>query len=701
MKRPILLMIYTIFCTTTIQAQTDWQLQLNIDVHQKTTALETPHHFALFQLKDYDKLFDKLAMASSRFDDVHHAVQIQLPMPDRTLRTFEFQQSPTMAPKLQRKYDDIRAYTGHGVEHEQLVVKIDFGRNGFHGLIRGGDNGSIFIDPYNVAEDLYMVYYKSDYPAPTEPFECHAEHDKDPFFSTMDGRSAGDCQFREYRLALACTGEYAQFHGGTVGQVMSAFNTSMNRVNGVFERDAGLTMVMVENNDTLIFLDGSTDPYTNGSGGTMLGQNQTTCDDYIGTSNYDIGHVFSTGGGGVASLRSPCNSNRKARGVTGRNTPVGDPFDIDYVAHEMGHQYGGNHTQNNSCNRSYASYEPGSASTIMGYAGICNPNVQPNSDDYFHAINVGEMAAFVTNTSTGGSCDVILSTINNAPTANAGADYSVPRSTAFALTGTATDSDGNPLTFCWEQYNNDVSTQPPQSNNTQGPNFRSVNPKSSSTREFPDKGKPNTWEVLAEVDRMFDFRLTVRDYNLAEGYGCTEEDDMIVTVLGEAEPFAITSPNGSESFVAGTSVFVSWNTSGTNMAPFNVSAVDILLSDDDGETYSYTLLSGTANDGNEYVALPNINSSQARIKVRAVGHIIFDISDESFNIDFGNCPNDHLVFNSLPITTGNYDANISITASVSLAANANVMMKSNELFLNQDFEVPLGAEFEGIIGICP
>ncbi len=216
----------------------------------------------------------------------------------------------------------------------------------------------------------------------------------------------------------------------------------------------------------------------------MLQQNINTCNSIIGAPNYDIGHVFSTGGGGVAYLSCVCGSN-KAGGVTGSGNPVGDPFDIDYVAHEMGHQYGGRHTQNNSCNRdNQSSYEPGSASTIMGYAGICSPNVQSNSDDYFHINSILLMSNFITG--TGNSCATVTTTGNGQPTADAGPNYVIPRSTYFVLTGQGSDPDNDPLTYCWEQYDRQIAIQPPLPTNTQGPAFRSLDPTPSPLRYFPN-----------------------------------------------------------------------------------------------------------------------------------------------------------------------------------------------------------------------
>jgi subtilisin-like proprotein convertase family protein len=638
MKQFIQLIIFSFLVSSGLIAQnntSNWTLVNDKDDFSKSTRLERPEAYSLFQLKDYQQLFDHVLRSPSRFETEQGPdIFIKLPMPDGAFATYRVLSSPVFEEGLSKKYPAIKSYTAIGIGKTKSVAKIDFSPRGFHAMIRTTGQSPVFIDPFRLEDQLYMCYYKSDYPMEDEPFSCETIADEiiDPSLDADRLRITGDCQLRQYRLALACTGEYAQYHGGTKPLVLAAMNTTMNRVNGIFEEEASLTMLIIANNDEIIFLNASTDPYTNGDGGAMLGENQTTCDNLIGTANYDIGHVFSTGGGGVATLRSPCNDNIKARGVTGRSIPVGDPFDVDYVAHEMGHQYGGNHTQNNSCQRSSKSYEPGSASTIMGYAGICPPNIQSNSDPYYHGANLSEFGAFVTNSGTGGSCPLILSSANDAPSANAGLDLTVPISTAFTLTGIGTDINGDMLSYCWEQYNNAISTQPPLPSNTDGPNFRSVLPKDQTSREFPKNGQDNQWEVLPDNARTMDFRLTVRDYNTTYAYGCTDEDYMELAFDDNFGPFKITAANGGENWVANGLETVTWNVANTDQVPISCNFVDILLSLDGGLNYDSILVLNTPNDGSEPVLVPDIINSTARIKIRAVGSVFFDVSDNDFTI---------------------------------------------------------------------
>jgi subtilisin-like proprotein convertase family protein len=632
MKQILTLLIVLLAFIPMMNAQdgtSTWSQVENVASIEKTSRLENPSNFLLFSMDDYAKTFNYLVRAKQRFNqEVGEEIEMNLPMPDGTMASFRVLSDPIMEPELAAKFPEIKTYTLIGISNPYATAKVDFTPAGFHAMIFIAGESTVFIDPYRLSDNVYIVYHRADYPAPVEAFTCLTESSS----SHSESYSRfGDCKLRRYRLALACTGEYAAFHGGTVALVLAAMNTTMMRVNGVFEKEAGVTMMIIGNNNLIIYLDAATDPYTNGNGVTMLGENQANCDAVIGSANYDIGHVFSTGGGGVATLYSPCNNSTKARGVTGSGAPVGDPFDIDFVAHEMGHQFGGNHTQNNSCQRSSESYEPGSASTIMGYAGICPPNVQNNSDAYYHAASLDEFGSFTT--AGGNTCPVIVSAANNPPTANAGANYTIPKSTAFRLTGVGSDPDSDPITYCWEQYNNDVApVMPPDPTNTVGPTFRSLLPKTSASRDFPDMGIPNTWEVLPSVARTMDFRLTVRDVNATYGYGCTEHDDMIVTVNAATGPFAITAPNGGENWVSGMMETVTWNIAGTNGAPINCANVDILLSLDGGATYPHTLATNTPNDGSQAVTLPNVTSTTARIRVRSVGNIFFDISDADFEV---------------------------------------------------------------------
>lgn len=634
-----------LFCSFTLLSQNAWTPVSEQGRPFKGERRIVPSQYGTFHL-NIPAIQPILSVAPERFtaEAAEQTVELTLPAPDGGMARFRLFESPVMAPALQAKYPEIRCYTGVGIDDPRLRLKCDLTPWGFHAMVMGDAQGAWFIDPYSHGDtEYYVVYFKKDYQAEKDHFECLTDPEgteiKPGQVSALP-EFVGDCRLRTYRLALACTGEYANFHGGTVPLVLAAMNTTMNRVNGVYENDLAVTMKIIPNNDLLVYLNGSTDPYNNGNGSTMLNQNVNNINAVIGIANYDIGHVFSTGGGGIAGLGVVCTSG-KARGVTGGGAPVGDPFDIDYVAHEMGHQFGANHTQNNDCNRvGSASMEPGSASTIMGYAGICAPNVQNNSDDYFHAINLQEMGAFIT-TGSGNVCPVRTTTGNNQPEVSAGADYIIPKSTPFSLTATGTDIDGDTLSYCWEQMDPEFANMPPVASNAGGPLFRSYKATPSPTRFFPRlpdliNNINSTWEELPGVARTMKFRVTVRDNN--PGAGCTDEDNAVITVAGNAGPFVVTVPNTNVTWTVSETRTVTWNVAGTDVAPVQCSQVRILLSTDGGFSYPVVLADSVPNTGSADIIVPANPSNTCRVMVAGLGNIFFDISNQNFRIELPPYP---------------------------------------------------------------
>jgi hypothetical protein len=639
-------------------------------------------------------------------------VVLTLPNPDGSRQDFIIYDDPIMEKGLADKFPEIKTYFGVGLTDRSASVRFDLVPTGFHAMILTNDKSPIFIDPYYYLDNqYYSVYYKKDFSKPkNKEFSCgfdDLEENIEALKHTQtieNADRAGDCgTLRTYRLALAANVEYSAYYGGTVAGAMAGMTITMNRVNAVYEKDFALRMNMVINNNLVVYATGlsgptsiayttSTDPYTNGDGSTMLSENITTLNTVIGAANYDIGHVFSTGGGGVAYLDSPCGSI-KGGGVTGSSAPVGDPFDIDYVAHEMGHQWGGPHTFNGtvgSCNDNGSSanaYEPGSGTTIQAYAGICGSlNIQPNSDAYFHAGSLATMMGFITSAAASApsaTCAVVVtSTGNIAPIANAGLDYSIPQGTPFTLVGSATDANGDILTYCWEQMNNGfLSGVVPSSTQTTGPVFRSIIPTSNSNRTIPKiadivSNTASTWEKLPTIARSLAMRLTIRDNR--PGGGCSTEDNMIVNTIATSGPFALTYPTATGITWTGFNTHtVTWNVVETDVAPINAPFVNILLSLDGGLTYPTTLATGVANNGSYTVTCPNTPSTTARIRVQGANNIFFDISNNNFTIVNGGanytlsssvssqvvCNNANPVFAINTSSEQGFVGNISLSAS--------------------------------------
>ncbi len=583
------------------------------------------------------------------------SVIVDLPMPNGKIERFSVVESPVMDDALQTTYQNIRTYSIHGVDDIYASGKLDITEFGFHGMVRS-PNGDVYIDPYckwNTAD--YISYYTSDFEKPfsqrgvCEGVLANLDNNKSTSKTYAPTAICAGANLKTYRLAVACTGEYAVAATGvaapTKAQTLAKVVTSVNRVDGVYETEVAVKLVLVSTTTLVLYTTAGTGFTTadNNNASTLISKSQSIITASVGTANFDIGHTFSTGGGGLASLGCVCNTSSKASGITGSPSPVGDPYDIDYVAHEMGHQFAGNHTFNGSAgscagNRNAStSMEPGSGITIMAYAGICTgQDLAAHSIAYFHGVSYDEITNFI-NTGNGNSCDVMTTTGNGAPSVTASANYTVPKSTPFSLTGSATDPNGDALTYQWEEM--DAGAAAGNWNSGSKPFFMSYAPVTTPTRLFPKLSSilaatytTVVGEYLPSTAQTLKFRLTARDNKTGGGGVCSATST--ITVSGTAGPFAVTSQSTTGiSYPSSSLQTITWNVNGTNAAPINCANVNIYVSTNAGVTYSL-VLANTLNDGTEIVAMPSLTltSTTCRVKVESVGNIFFDLNDKNFTI---------------------------------------------------------------------
>lgn len=635
-----------------------------------TTSEALPDHYRTLSLNEIAQR-EILRHAPMEFTKAAKQTQVlvSLPMPDRTFVRFRVEESPVLAPELAAQFPAIKTYRGRSIDDPTTTTRFGVTPNGFHAIVLS-TYGTVVIEPdRNERPGNYISYDQRGTPEPGDTFSCtvygaeqaltQAPGKQLPRSSYANASTTGT--LRNYRLALAATAEFTQVYGGgTVAGALSRLATLTNGVNAIYERDLAIHLTLVANETSIIFTNTATDGYTTDSIDTLLAQNQVVVDQRIGSANYDLGmvldgHVYAFQPGffifqGKAFFQSTCNNAQKGKAVAiFRSTDPSSITAIYVVAHEMGHLFGALHTLNGTlddCGPSRfatTAFEPGTGSTIMGFRGgvlpngvyfpLCSVEELFSNDTYFHTGSIEQIVNYTT-FSTGSICPVTINTGNNPPNVDAGPDYTIPANTPFTLTATASDPDGDALTYCWEEY--DLGAPgPPHTDNGNRPIFRSFAPVANPARTFPQltdvlSGTTTFGESLPITNRTMTFRITVRDNHA--GGGGVNAAAMHVNVNANGGAFAVKQPGASTSWAAGSDQTVTWDVAATSSAPVNCANVRILLSIDGGTSFPYTLAASAPNNGTAAIKLPNTPTSTARVKVEAINNIFFSISLPNFTI---------------------------------------------------------------------
>lgn len=683
----------------------------NLAINDLSKNTTSPQKLELFSL-NIELLYNKLSKSTDRASaNISSGVIINFPDDEGRFEKFEIYEASAFDIGLQIKFPDIKSYVGKSLDNSGARIRFTISPFGLNAMINQSDGKTITIKPHTIEDSIYSVA-KDDLKL-KEVIQCGLDAINTNFNSistikTSNFKNATDGILRTFRLAISTTSEYSLDVLTDLGidvnaeenvkksAVLAQINNIVAFLNEVYERDLGITFQLVADNDQIIFFDTATDGLPHADKFAVRDANQVVQDNIIGTDNYDIGHVFDFGGnGGVATIATVCVDGEKAKGASEISSLY---YRNLVVAHEIGHQFGANHTFN-KCSlpmvQSPTTVEPGSGTTIMSYAGGCGSNNVDVKGEYFHYINILEMW---NNMYLGNStCATQTPTNNNAPVINSLSNYIVPVSTSFALTADVTDANNDNLTYTWEQIDPELTVSPPDATSSVGPSFRSYPPNTSPERVFPNletilSGNiSNTWEVVPSVSRTMNFAVTVRDNNVEVGQ--TSSATTTLNFTDTSGPFLMTYPLTSEIWTIGDSKTITWDVAGTDLAPVNCSHVNILFSIDGGLTYNIVLATNTPNDGSESITVPDYMALHGRIKIESVGNIFFDVSPE-IEVSIDGNPNTtaipdsnfELELRNLGFDTDGVENGKVFTRDIESVTSLNVSNKSiNDLTGIEDF----------------
>lgn len=553
---------------------------------------------------------------------------------------FEVREASTFSKELAEKYPEIKSYKGVSTRNDGRRIRFSVSHKGIQSMMSTADRGgAVFME--KGTNNTYVLYHAKDRSA-KDMFVCKTVAQIPELDNLSVSRPVNDQVLRKYRLAVAASGEYTNYHGGTKIDALAAINATVTRINEILENDLAVTLELIGTTDNVIYTDAATDPFTGG----LSSQTQNTLDTVIGDANYDIGHLFNQQNnaldGNAGFVGAVCRSGRKGSAYSTFSRPEGDAFAIDLVAHEMGHQLGANHTFSHISEGTPVQVEPGSGTTIMGYAGITQENdVAEMSDDYFHYVSIVQINDYLQTV----SCGEVINLVNTPPNLTTTPNYTIPKGTAFVLEGIASDADTTDvLTYAWEQTDAAIVTQATFGpTNPVGALFRSLPPTTVSSRYFPKLERilagnltetspdvNDAWETVSLVERELNFALTVRDNSL-EG-GQLASDELSIFVSNDAGPFMVTSQDTAIAYDAGEVQTVTWDVANTNVAPVSATTVDIFLSTDGGQSFPITIAENVINDGSHEFVVPAIPTTNARLMVKASNSIFLAVNTVGFSI---------------------------------------------------------------------